>query len=353
MKKKISWKKYLKTAVNYVICVILSVTLYIFMAKLMSVIYEEPLEEYQNINSFGATDFRGYLNRLFFCYKYYFNPTSLSTKNESMFPFTVRYVYVFLVVIGMIVEVFNLLNGTNIKGKIKRTGIMQKVIGLLLFPLSMNFIFVMCPKGNVYPLMLFGQFFIYVFVACIIENFLNYRTECSEVKNDIKIKCSKVIVEKIMCVCLILGMLFNGIHYTRCANIWYLKMELNQNRIVNYLNGVIADIKDVDGYNDELPVLFLGRGNNKDNNLVELTDFDEISFSPNTSIDSILGVYEYSWNAYLKIWCGFSPLILDEGKKAYFYEKEEVINMPDYPDEGSVKIVDGVIVVKFSIPEQD
>ena len=41
---------------------------------------------------------------------------------------------------------------------------------------------------------------------------------------------------------------------------------------------------------------------------------------------------------------GYNPEIVKED--VYKYD-ERVINMPSYPDDGSIKIVDDVVVVKF------
>ena len=43
-------------------------------------------------------------------------------------------------------------------------------------------------------------------------------------------------------------------------------------------------------------------------------------------------------------WCGFSPKYVSEGK----LEHPEVLDdMPDYPDAGSVRIVDDTVVVRM------
>ncbi len=46
----------------------------------------------------------------------------------------------------------------------------------------------------------------------------------------------------------------------------------------------------------------------------------------------------------MKIWCGFLPVM----KNAEEYEQlPEIVEMPNYPDAGSIKIVGDVLVVKF------
>ncbi len=45
---------------------------------------------------------------------------------------------------------------------------------------------------------------------------------------------------------------------------------------------------------------------------------------------------------------GFSPdVIWDDSELDAIREKDEVVNMPAYPDDGSIKVIDDIVVVKF------
>lgn len=46
----------------------------------------------------------------------------------------------------------------------------------------------------------------------------------------------------------------------------------------------------------------------------------------------------------MKLWCGFSPIMKDA---AEYEQLPEVEEMPGYPDAGSIKIVEDVLVIKF------
>ena len=46
----------------------------------------------------------------------------------------------------------------------------------------------------------------------------------------------------------------------------------------------------------------------------------------------------------LSIWCGFSPQYDDSGR---FASMQEVQEMPCYPDDGSIRIIDNTVVVKM------
>ena len=55
-------------------------------------------------------------------------------------------------------------------------------------------------------------------------------------------------------------------------------------------------------------------------------------------------INSYSWRSFVNIWCRFRlEYISDES----FRELEEVQNMPSYHDDGSIRIIDNTVVVKF------
>ena len=46
----------------------------------------------------------------------------------------------------------------------------------------------------------------------------------------------------------------------------------------------------------------------------------------------------------MKQWTGYSPIVIDA---APFSELDEVKEMPSYPDDGSITIINKTVVVKF------
>ena len=55
----------------------------------------------------------------------------------------------------------------------------------------------------------------------------------------------------------------------------------------------------------------------------------------------------YSRNQIITKYLGFAPRFCSYEEIVALMENEEVQAMPSYPDDGSIKIVDGVIVVKI------
>ncbi len=47
----------------------------------------------------------------------------------------------------------------------------------------------------------------------------------------------------------------------------------------------------------------------------------------------------------MKNWCGYDPVTLDETE---FLERDEIKQMPCYPDYGSIRVIDETVVIKFA-----
>ena len=98
----------------------------------------------------------------------------------------------------------------------------------------------------------------------------------------------------------------------------------------------------IEGYEDTLPIAFIKNGDIEDSTLKEIFVWDYFSINPYRDIDYI---FNYDWWLYISTWLGFSPERVDSKK---FETMPQVIEMPCYPDYGSIKIIDETVVVKLA-----
>ena len=71
--------------------------------------------------------------------------------------------------------------------------------------------------------------------------------------------------------------------------------------------------------------------------------FDAINILPYD--DNVYGLLNsYIWTVYMNNWVGFNPPIIHE---SVVEGNKEVKKMPSYPDDGSIQIINDMIVVKF------
>lgn len=76
--------------------------------------------------------------------------------------------------------------------------------------------------------------------------------------------------------------------------------------------------------------------------LPSIPQFDEIFIYPYNSSEFI---NDYNWKITMQLWCGFEPETLTSFD---YMQMPEVMQMPNYPDEGSIKVIDGTVIVKFA-----
>lgn len=131
--------------------------------------------------------------------------------------------------------------------------------------------------------------------------------------------------------------------YCRIDNKCYLRATFAQQNAISYFTTLITQIKSTENYKDEMPVTFINAKAKSDLTFIHNEAFKNVDYSP-YYMDVSGYLNTYSWYHFMKQWCGFAPIIVDSND----YEVlEEVINMPHYPDYGSIRIINDTVVVNF------
>lgn len=306
---------------NILICVIFMAEYFAANALALGITGLQ-LYDYKAVSSFGLTSPVEYLVRIITAYKRFVKPADFINYNNvsaNMFPWNTKYVHMLLVLVIAVLLVLLLRSVHDVKK------IIQICIITVLSPLFAYFIYVMVSEEDAHGGMTFGESFMFFFAAYVIER---------AGQNDrIKRFLSKAAV---------VLMLVIGVMFARYANVCYLKADLMQTEAINYYNRLIAQIQSVEGYTTETPVLYIGGRNKNDDGFSGDSRFDPIYLPPyqNNSI-----INDFSWEETMELWCSFAPQMA--GPDAI--ESWDVIDgMPNYPDAGSVRMVDGTIVVKFA-----
>ena len=105
---------------------------------------------------------------------------------------------------------------------------------------------------------------------------------------------------------------------------------------MNYFNVLIAQIKSTEGYRDELPVAYINFTEKEDHAFRDLPQFPiVVPYEKSTEL-----INDAAAKHFMHKWCGFSPAEVT-------FEHPDIADMPCYPDEGSIRVIDDVVVVKF------
>ena len=131
--------------------------------------------------------------------------------------------------------------------------------------------------------------------------------------------------------------------YSRYSNVCYLEATLIQSQTISYFDQMITRIRSVNGYTNETPIVFINERELHDSSRIVYSEFEAVSTIPyKNSIDAYLNTY--GWATFMANWNGYSPI---RGNPDDYNNNFKIMQMPEYPDDGSIIMLDGVIIVKF------
>ncbi len=327
-RQEFTWKEYIVLGLKNALICILFMGIYLGFNKVLLAATGLELQTYKGVSSFGMTDPFGYIYRIFCAYKRFLMPADYITDrgvSANMFPWQIRYFHWLLIIASLILIFAYICRMSGVTKKIQ-TGLI-----ILISPFFAYFIYFMVGEPEVHGLMTFGEAVLFVVPAYVIE-----RLSDGEAANtDFKEKAAAV-AGKISIVL----MLFIAVSFARYANVCYLKAEVMQSDAISYFGTLITRIETTEGYTKDTPVLYINDRNKNDESFPGETMFDPIYLPPYHRRSLI---NDFAWEQMMYVWCGFSPV------KAQTVPDEKAIGeMPSYPDEGSIKMIDGILVVKFA-----
>lgn len=312
-----SWKAFWKMALcNATVCIGF-IAEYFLVNQYFLNQFGVVLTDYKGINHFGRTNLSNYIYRMLCGYGSFFYP---STAVED---FSARYIYTLLIVVTAIIAIFVLRKMYILKTP-KGS---QTLLILIAYPIAACFVYLMVEPWDVHAVMTFGQAFAFALVVWLIDKYPEDRTK----------------VEGALCKAAValLGVLVTlNIRY---SNILYLKADVMQTQMISYYTTLITRIESVKGYTEDAQVVYIGEYDKHDKNFVGVSEyFDDLDL-PTYKGELIFN--DYAWKETMELWCGFAPKLGDD---AEFEGNAEVASMPCYPEQGSIRCIDGKIVVKFA-----
>lgn len=315
-------------SVKYFISIILSYVFYRFFLLISLKCLHTELSDYQGISQMGAielTNLPSMLKEMY--YNYYLLPThnyhSLSGSLISK-----------LLIIGILILSVIILLLLFKKNKLVKN--LEALFLTLILPVSANFITVMVPDGTTYTLMTLGLIVMFYY-PIVLMNMLDIT------KNDLK--QSIIFLSGIILIAA-------SANYAYLANGCFVALQYTNIKTENYFNTMFTRIKLLEEYNAEMKILFIG-------DVISDESFDDSWIDPTFDIggmhqfnnpDAAMNqMNEYSRDIFIKNYFGYTvEKITDKQLSEY---KSVIDEMNQYPNDNSIKIVDGNILVKFEKTE--
>ena len=285
------------------------------------------LVDYMGLSTMGELSF-AHLPRLTFnAYKSYHNLYNFSSPGISNL--------FLLIVVGLLI-LSTLVLGIKLlrSKKLKTWQLVVLVLLVVILPLAGTLIYIMSP-GGVHHLMLYGMCFVLITPLAIYEYRLAH----------IKHETSRFFGMMSWVVLLSLAVL--SFNYSVFTNEAYMKMQLTYEQTTAFSNRLTSAIQSNEDYDENITIVLLGRAfaNVENSPSAQLIDIQLTG-----ALDTESVINNYTYNIFLKNNMALpNPVIgSDANLSEALGENPTVQSMPDYPAEGSIALVDGYIVVRFS-----
>lgn len=313
--------------VRYVAVLGLGMVLYFVLNKAFRRLWniDATMGSYQGLDTMGQITMEDLAQSLMHCYQSF---VALGME-ETLYLNTI------MSMLKSYIGVFVLLAGTVLfllwvkKGDWPKKVLM--LVGFLLLPVALFLVYVMAPEAYVYTLMIYPVVFLLVFLLVWIDRF-GREVSKYQIISSLTQWATSILISYMLIV------------YVWYGNGCYMSMEYTKYHDMAYFETMVTQIKSLDGYQDDMPVMLVG---------VEIEDATNQLGSLMQDAFGMEGKSETNVNAYSRMhliakYLGFAPTFGNYEELIMWMEREEVQNMPCYPDSGSIAIVDDAVVVKLS-----
>jgi hypothetical protein len=207
----------------------------------------------------------------------------------------------------------------------------------LMIPVMLNNIYVvMNGRKNVHSLMHYCIILIYFMFIAIFDQFHGF---CK----DMKIAWINVLT--VMAIGSLALIIYNGFIV---SNQIYLHMDNNMNALNDEMTAIVSSLSSLEGYTMDTPVYFANCDAFMADNYTEMEIW-------NQTIDSEIwiGTGFYNWNTerhlfkYLQIYMQLNLPQTDEAQREQILASDEYQDMQVFPEGNSVRMIDGVAVIKM------
>ena len=317
-----SVKKLFLQGIRYILICACGMLEYYIIWKLFLKLFNVSVSNHYGISSVGVSGIDNYKKGIEIAYRVFF----LQSHVSDLFPLRGAMILEWsIIIISVGISLIFIIQKS--RTDIVKGLLLACLTGLL--PLCFNLIFLITaasPDAHVHTLMLYANSMLYVYCIWLLQYILRNKTSLGHKVYRVSIALMSLLV--------IINVYF--------ANACYLKAEIYQQQAISEMTVLVTRIKSVEQYKDEMPVSFV-MTDNIDNTVTNNQDFDDIKILPfiNSQIDPYM---KRNMLNNLSVWCGFSPEYVDS---EHFEKMREVEEMPCYPDDGSIRIIENTVVVKM------
>lgn len=329
----------IKRSIHYVSTLLVSYVGYIISTKLVLGILNLDMMVYKGRESFGLGSLLEDPSIILMPYKmfvYYFVCYDYRTEFSSWMP----YIHIGCLLMGLII--ISVLVKAN-KVYQNKINILLLVILVAVFPFVIQMIYITTADlGEINYHMAYNLVFVMIFFVVLLERLTEVDFK------GLYITTAKNVVTWLALISCMFT-IHNQYIFTNTA---YLSAGIAYEQAYSYYTNLMGRIEEIPGYNKECSIALvgnsLGESGFKKNNL----PYDSVTYKGNVPALSGLpnsGVLltTYARRNFMKYYLGVTAEILTNDEGLDYLNNERVQDMPVYPAEGSIQIIDEIIVVKL------
>ena len=196
-----------------------------------------------------------------------------------------------------------------------------------LIPVAVNFIVIMCPESWIYTLMIYS----FVLLPCIPMILLERIEDAAG-----RISLSRIFKKSVAGVMALIICC-----YAYQTNVNYTALYYTNRQVENYLNSMVVQVRMTDGFTPDLQWAFVGE---IEDPLLNSYWQYEMSYGGIEAQQWML--QRYSWPDWIRNYYGYDIQLAEESLVRELGASVEVAGMPCWPAYGSIRVLDGVVVIK-------
>lgn len=322
---------YLKQGIAYLLELGLGLGIWAGVAKIFRTVKHIEIEHYKGWDE-------GYNIAKF--------PNKLVEALKSFFSFRMEGINAlrYLRLLTIIVFVFTIiaLGIILIKSTAKSSVRIASIVGIVLMPVAMVVVYLLSTSDSyqVSTMMIYPEVFVYLIPLIVLEKIEGFKEGVSS------------ILGQATSLVLIICTLIITIGYVYLDNAAYFKAAIFQEQAIAYSTALLANIKSTEGFSDDMEIVLVGFNNVQDKTINEVANKEELD---GVQLEWYANSLEEMINngvniQFLRDHIGIGNeklTIEDPNESTEVSDMPEVKAMPVYPNDGSIAIINDMLVVKM------
>lgn len=317
-----SFKEFITVGLKYIAGLAFGMILYFVILRICLKVNNVELIDYQGISSMGIVTFSQLIDRISAAYKnfFYFYRSAVF---HSFFKYIAAAAFLFSAVAALAIIFQRRLYKSF-------SAIIEIIILVALIPLACDLVYVMAGEFTVHLVMVYPMLLPLIFPAVISE-----RICFSGI-----LKSRSGFVSLALTLALLLTQLACAYEFVLIDNRAYFYMDMTYKNVYAFMTKLTAKIELQDDFSSSTPVALIGKIN-MDSNVPATPGMTGV-FTGN----SVANIYTRKHLLYNVLASRYD--YVDADTEEQIKQTDEFEEMPCYPNAGSIKTINGVIVVKFS-----